>query len=253
MFSVAQLKAGLNTEFLGREVKYLEKIGSTNDESWESFYNGAPAGSLIITDNQFEGRGRRQSKWVSIPGKSLTFSFLLLPEIPLEKLGLLPLLAGVSIVKGIKTITSLCAGLKWPNDIIISNKKMGGILIESHMKGEKLGVVVGIGLNINESENDFSEEIQKEATSLFIDSGKEYNLELILSSILNEFENLYLYNWHNFISIWKTYCIHQNNKVTFHNNNKYIQGTFLGITELGYAKIQLNKKTEIFSSGMVSL
>lgn len=253
MFSVEQLQAGLNTEFLGREVKYQDRTHSTNDDAWECFYNHEPEGTLILTDYQVQGRGRHLSKWVSNPGKSLTFSFLLLPHLPLEKLGILPLLTGVSIVKGMYTIGNILSGLKWPNDIMVSGKKMGGILIESRSGEHGLGVVVGIGLNINESEDDIPDELQNQATSLFIDTGEEFGRELILSSILNEFEKLYINNWHDIISLWEDYCIHENDEVTFYSDDKIHQGTFQGITDSGYAQIQINGKIETFPAGMVTL
>jgi len=253
MFSIEQLEAGLNTEFLGREVKYLEKTFSTNVDAWECFQTQKPEGTLIIADHQDKGRGRRQSKWYSSEGKSLTFSFMLQSKIALEKLGILPLLTGVSIVKGIYNMSNILLGLKWPNDIMVSRKKMGGILIESRTVKQEHSVVVGIGLNINESEDDIQDELQGQATSLHIESGEEFSRELILSSILNEFEKLYLNFWYDIIPLWLEYCIHENDKITFHSNNKIHQGTFRGITETGHAKIQINGKTETFSAGMVTL
>ena len=253
MFSIEQLQAGLNTEFLGREVKYLKKTFSTNIDAWEYCQTQKPEGTLIIADQQAKGRGRRQNKWYSVEGKSLTFSFILLPEIDLEKLGILPLLTGVSIVKGIHNISNIPSGLKWPNDIMISRKKMGGILIESRTIKHRIRVVVGIGLNVNESEDDIPNKIQGQATSLHIESGEEFSRELILSSILNEFENLYLNSWYDIIPLWQEYCIHENDDITFHSNKKIHQGTFLGITETGHAMIQINGKTETFPAGMVTL
>ena len=253
MFSVERLEAGLNTEFLGREIKYLDATSCTNDDAWECFQNQKPEGTLIITDHQSQGRGRRRSKWSSSEGKSLTFSFMLLPEKVLEKLGILPLLTGVSIVKGIQNITNIFCGLKWPNDIMMSQKKIGGILIESRTGKQGLGIVIGIGLNINESENDIPQNLQSQATSLYIDAGEKFGRELILSSILNEFENLYLHQWHEIIPLWEKYCIHKNDEVTFHSNERFHRGTFQGITNCGHARIQVNGKTETFPSGMVTL
>ena len=253
MLSVEQLQAGLNTEFLGREVKYQDQTLSTNDDAWICYQNHESEGTLIFTEEQKHGRGRRQGKWISSPGKSLTFSFLLHPEMPFKELGIFSLLAGVSIVKGIHDITKIQAGLKWPNDIILNHKKMGGILIESHTEGAKLGIVVGIGLNINESQNDIPENLQMQATSLSIYSGKEFCRELILAVILNEFEKLYLYHWHEIIPLWQKYCIHVNQEVTFHDDNELHAGTFLGITDRGHAEIQIDGKTEFFSSGVVTL
>ena len=136
---------------------------------------------------------------------------------------------------------------------MVCQKKMGGILIESRTGESGLGVVVGIGLNINESPDDIPEGLQDQATSLSIDSGEEFGRELILSSILNEFEKLYFHNWNDIILLWQKYCIHENDEVTFHNNNKFHRGTFQGITESGHAQIQINGKTEIFPAGMITL
>ena len=97
------------------------------------------------------------------------------------------------------------------------------------------------------------EELQERATSLYIDFGQKFDRELILASILNEFENLYLNHWHSIIPLWQKYCIHQNDEVTFHSNNEFYRGTFQGITESGHARIQINGKTETFPSGIVSL
>ena len=253
MFSVKRLQEGLNTEFLGREVKYLEKTYSTNVDAWECSQTQKQEGALIIADHQTKGRGRRQSKWYSVEGKSLTFSFMLLPEIALEKLGILPLLAGVSIVKGIHNISNILSGLKWPNDIMIRRKKMGGILIESRTVKQGLSVVVGIGLNINESEDDIPDKLQGQATSLHIESGEKFTRELLLSSILNEFENLYLNFWHDIIPLWQEYCIHENDDITFYSNKKVHQDIFQGVTETGHAMIQIDGETKTFPAGMVTL
>ena len=253
MFSISNIQAGLNTEFLGQQIKFIDQTPSTNDDAWKCFHENELEGTLIITNNQVNGRGRRKSKWSSTPDKSLTFSFLLIPNIPLENLGLLPLLTGVSIIKGIWNMTKIDVGLKWPNDIMINHKKIGGILIESNTKKNKLGVVIGIGINVNENENDIPLEIQKKTSSLSIDSGKEFNLSLILSSILNEFEHLYVHGWDHITTLWQQYCVHQNEDVIFHDNEEFIHGKFMGITKSGYARMQVNGKIKTFSSGIITL
>ncbi len=253
MISIDNLRTSLNTEFLGRQIKYMEETPSTNEDVWIFFQKNFPEGTLIITDNQINGKGRRSSKWLSTSNKSLTFSFLLLPKKNLEDLSLLPLLTGISIIQGIQNITKIQLGLKWPNDIMADQKKIGGILIESNTNNEKLGIVIGIGINVNENEHDIPIEIRNKASSLHVYSGKEFDLALIISSILNEFENLYLNDWSQITTLWEQYCIHQNNEIVFHDNEKKIQGKFMGITNSGYAKIQLNRKMKTFSSGMIVL
>ena len=132
-------------------------------------------------------------------------------------------------------------------------KKIGGILIESNTHHNKLGIVIGIGININEDENDIPKAINNHASSLYIYSGEEFSLSLILSNILNEFEKLYYSDWTQIKSLWEKYCIHNNKSVLFHDNEKKVVGKFLGITNLGYAKIQVDETIKTYSSGILTL
>ena len=253
MFSTELLQSHLKTNILGCKINYQPETNSTNIDAWNHIDNGCEEGTIFITDNQKHGRGRRQNKWVSTPDKSLTSSFILHPKTGLDKLGLLPLLLGVSIVHGIKSSVSIQTGLKWPNDIMLNGKKMGGILIESKTNQNGLGVVVGIGLNINETIQDIPSFLKDKATSLGIYSGASCSREHILSDVLNAFERLYLEQWATIIPMWREYCIHQGGEVTFHTENGRHQGVFQGISPYGHAKIQVNGKTETFPAGMVML
>ena len=114
MFSKGLYQTQLETQFLGHGMEYFPQTNATNENTWEYFQNGSPEGTLVITDDQKKGKGRRQNKWVSTKGKSLTFSILLRPEMKLEKLGLLPLLTGVSIVEAIKSAASIQTGSNGP-------------------------------------------------------------------------------------------------------------------------------------------
>ena len=253
MISIENIKTNLNTEFIGHKINYIDETHSTNDDIWNCLKKNEPEGTLVITNHQIKGRGRRNSTWLSTLNKSLTFSFLLLPNTNLEHLSLLPLLTGVSIIKGIENIAKIKLGLKWPNDIMADQQKIGGILIESNTHNNQLGIVVGIGINVNEHEYDIPIEIRKKSSSLYIYSGKEFDLSLILSSILNEFENLYVNNWDTITNLWQQNCMHNDNEITFHDNEQNIKGKFVGITNSGHAKIQLNDKLKTFSSGMIIL
>ena len=253
MFSVDKLQKGLNTKFIGQKIEYKQLTHSTNDDAWAYFQNNQMDGIVIVSEKQQKGRGRRQSKWSSSPGNSLTFSFLLFPEISIEEIGILPLLTGISIVQGIYNSTKIQVGLKWPNDIFLNEKKIGGILIESKTTESDLGVVVGVGLNINESLADIPFELQNQATSLSLYTGKKYHREPILSLILNIFENLYFHHWDKIIPLWENYCIHENKVVKFHSNNKNYRGKFLGITEGGFAQIEVDGNIEIFPAGMLTI
>ena len=253
MFSVEHLQAVLNTEFLGHQIIYQSETNSTNTDAWNQVVTGSKEGIVLITDNQKYGRGRRQNKWVASKGNSLTFSFILRPQTNIDKFGLLPLLTGVSIVQSIKSSTSIQTGLKWPNDIMLTGKKMGGILIESKTTPNRLGVVVGVGLNINETMHDIPNFLKDQTTSLAIYSGASCSREQILSGVLNEFELLYAQQWDSIIPTWREYCVHQDSEVTFHTEESSHQGIFQGISSLGHAEIQINEKTRTFPAGMVML
>jgi len=168
-------------------------------------------------------------------------------------MGLLPLLTGISIVKGITAATAIQTGLKWPNDIMLNEKKMGGILIESKQTGHGLGVVVGVGLNINENAQDIPHTLRNNAISLAMFSRQTHSREQILSAILNEFETLYNNQMDSIIPLWTDHCIHQDREVSFHSEKGKQQGIFQGISSLGHAEIQINGKTQTFPSGMVIL
>ncbi len=253
MFSKELYQKNLCTTILGREFNYHPQTNSTNEDAWQCFIDGTPDGTLILTDNQTNGKGRRQNKWVSTPDKSLTFSFILHSELELEKMGLLPLLTGISIVRGIESATAIQTGLKWPNDIMLNEKKMGGILIESKQIQNGLGVVVGVGLNINENAQDISHTLRNNAISLAMFSKQTHSREQILSAILNEIETLYNNQMDSIIPLWTDRCIHQNMEVSFHSEQGKQQGIFQGISSQGHAEIQINGKTQTFPSGVVIL
>ena len=107
MFYIEQFQTDLTTKFLGRKIIYKSDVDSTNDEIWQSLSSGIAEGTVVFSDSQNNGRGRRKNKWYSVPNKSLTFSFLLKPDSNIKKLQTIPLIAGISIVKGINLATSI--------------------------------------------------------------------------------------------------------------------------------------------------
>jgi len=253
MFSKELYQKYLHTKTLGCELIFQPQTNSTNEDAWEYIQNGISHGSLFLTDTQTDGKGRRDNKWFSTPEKSLTFSFILHSKLELEKMGLLPLLTGISIVRGIESATAIQTGLKWPNDIMLNEKKMGGILIESKQIQNGLGVVVGVGLNINENAQNIPYTLRNNAISLAMFSRQTHSREQILSAILNEFEILYNNQMDSIIPLWTDYCIHQDREVSFHSEQGKQQGIFQGISSQGHAEIQINGETQTFPSGVVIL
>ncbi|MER3536807.1 MAG: biotin--[acetyl-CoA-carboxylase] ligase, partial [Thermus sp.] len=124
---------------------YLGRVDSTQDVLRGLARSGAPEGSLVLAEVQEKGRGRRGRVWLSEPGKSLTFSLLLKPSLPLSGLGLLPLLAGVALAEAVGV-----GGLKWPNDLLSPDgRKMAGVLLEAEVQGEEVAfALLGVGINV---------------------------------------------------------------------------------------------------------
>ena len=201
------IQANLQTSFIGQNIEYYSFTDSTNDDAWKLISNNeSKNGTLIITDYQKKGRGRRDTKWISAPGKNLTFS-LILEEHNNENLGLFSILSAISIVKGIKKFANIDCTLKWPNDILLNKKKIGGILIETKKKHNIIYLVIGIGLNINQEE--IPEKLQNLASSLLIENSRTVQREPLLAFILNEFEKTYKNNRDTWIAEWKEHWTNQ--------------------------------------------
>ena len=244
--------ANLNTDFIGRNLEYYSRLASTNDEAWELITEKAPNGSIVITDNQFKGRGRFGNEWISAPSMGLTFSLILYD---LKNLHKLPFMRGVAVCEALKEF-NFKLKLKWPNDIILDDKKIGGILCESKNINNVKTVVIGFGMNINEKADDFPENLRKRAISLSMVSNKTFQRERVLAKILNHFEkNLDLLNEKNLelFKKWESFCNHLNKEVTFHNNNIKVVGRFINISDEGNAIIEIDKKQKVFSSGIVEI
>ncbi|MFQ5677332.1 MAG: biotin--[acetyl-CoA-carboxylase] ligase, partial [bacterium] len=163
----------IETKLLGKRIFAFEKLGSTNNFAKRLVQNGEGEGTLVIANHQTSGRGRYDRRWHAPANLGLWFSIVLQPRLPGEKFGILSLLAAVAVAKSVEAITRLSPELKWPNDVLVNLKKISGILIESQLwKKERDSLVLGIGVNVNQSEADFPTELRNLATSLRIESGE---------------------------------------------------------------------------------
>ncbi len=138
----------LRTETFGKVCTFLSQCTSTNDECLRRAEAGAPEGTLVVTEVQSAGRGRLGREWLSESGQGLLFSFLARPTLPPEVLVTLPLVAGCAVTTVLRAY-GFDAGLKWPNDVLIDERKVCGILCEAHTSAKGIeGIVVGIGINV---------------------------------------------------------------------------------------------------------
>lgn len=191
-FSLEELEMLVQGD-IGREIIFFKTIGSTNTAALELAEKGAPHGTVVIADRQAKGKGRLGRTWVSPPGSNIYMSVILRPEIEPKDATLLTIMTAVSCAKGVMKSTGLKAEIKWPNDLMISNKKLGGILTE--MKSDPDGIVfavIGIGINVNsKTTKDFPPDIQGIATSIREELGKIQSRTFIIAEILKETEHWY--------------------------------------------------------------
>ncbi|HEX6672933.1 MAG TPA: biotin--[acetyl-CoA-carboxylase] ligase, partial [Nitrososphaeraceae archaeon] len=140
----------LSTHFIGKRIIHYKTISSTQDLAISLAEAGTPNenGTVIISDEQYGGKGRGSKKWISLKG-GIWVSLIVKPIIPVNKINLLPLLPTISVCEVINELFNLETRIKWPNDIVIDNKKIAGILIDSSIKNNIINyVVIGIGINL---------------------------------------------------------------------------------------------------------
>lgn len=185
-----EIESSLKTEKFGRTIIHFDSLDSTNVKAKE-LAEGSVDGTVVISEEQTNGKGRLGRNFISPKGKGIWMSIIMKPHIDPMKVSLLTQIAAaaVNITFSNMKIESL---IKWPNDIIINNKKVCGILTEMSSELTMVNfVVMGIGINVNVDANDFDDETSKSATSLKLEMGKKINRKILVAGILNNLECLY--------------------------------------------------------------
>lgn len=172
----------MNTSKLRENVFYKEETVSTNNDAMDA--EQAAEGSIFLAERQTGGKGSKGRVWQSETGDGIWMSILLFPKLSPEDIPKITLTAGLAVCKAIRK-KGFAAEIKWPNDVVISGKKVCGILAEKREKK----VAVGIGINVNTEK--FDGELKQRATSLYMESGKIFEREELLNSVADEFEELY--------------------------------------------------------------
>ena len=186
--TAAYIHDNLNTEFMGRELLYLEETTSTQDVARDLAASGAPEGTAVIARRQKAGKGRLSRAWLS-PEGALAVSIVLRPSF--EELRLLPAITSVAVFRTLKRL-GVKASIKWPNDVLISGRKVCGILIENCLdRNRLLYSIPGIGINVNFNPAEYTE-IADIATSLSIELGHTIPIGQVAVILFNELETLYL-------------------------------------------------------------
>ena len=186
-----EVQASLQTKRFGRSLRGYPTLGSTNTAAMNWADEGAPEGSLILTDYQTAGRGRQGRTWQADAGHNLMFSVVLRPPLPPARLNLITLAASLATAEAVEAFTTpLRATIKWPNDVLLEGYKCCGMLLESTLAGaDTATVILGIGLNVNQP--DFPPELEGQATSLLLQTGQRIPRAALLADLVGRLEHYY--------------------------------------------------------------
>ena len=186
---IEPIQAGLRTKRIGRAIVYIETTTSTNDEAWRHIDDDEADGLAVLAEYQTAGRGRLGRAWRSPRGASLLLSVLVIDNRAELDGGELGLLTAVAACDAIRARTDVIAMIKWPNDLVVCQRKLGGILIESRVRDDRSrAYTIGIGINCLQHRGHFDVELADAATSLEIESTGAVDREALAGSLLTELD-----------------------------------------------------------------
>jgi BirA family biotin operon repressor/biotin-[acetyl-CoA-carboxylase] ligase len=233
------------TDMIGRTVLLYESVDSSNTAGSRLARNAMPEGTVVIASSQTAGRGRKGRSWYADPSDSLTFSIILRPAGRCENL---TLILAISVIEVISEL-AVEASMKWPNDVWIGDRKAGGILAE--MRNAVL--VLGMGLNVNNDPDAFPGSLRDSAVSLKTAAGRSLDRGIVLSRILEGFENHYrVWQGDGFAAfreraedmlVWK------DERVLLESSEGDFSGKLIGIDEEGYLLLETCSGIKVFGSG----
>jgi BirA family transcriptional regulator, biotin operon repressor / biotin---[acetyl-CoA-carboxylase] ligase len=239
-----EVKKGLKTKFMGKDIHYFKEVDSTNDVAKYLAENGAEEGTVVVAEIQNRGKGRRGKTWISPPG-GVWMSIILRPDIPPSKAPQLTLVTGVAVAETLKKELKLDVGIKWPNDILIGNKKVCGILTEVNASINKVNyVIVGIGIDMNVDVPLLPPDLQKGATSLKNELDTEINGAILVQKFLLNLEKLYSQftadKFPDILNEWRFLSKTIGSKVEVRTRGKTIRGDAVGINKDGILILELD-------------
>jgi len=238
-----EIRLGLTTNFIGKNIHYEESVESTQKIAHRLSNEDEPEGTIIIAEEQRSGKGRMDRTWHSPKYTGIWMSLIIRPNIPLTKAPQLTLLTAVAIVQAMEEETGLQPEIKWPNDVLLNGKKVTGILTELQAEADRIhSIIIGIGINVNQKKEDFPSELQEKASSLFIEKGEVISRAGLIKSFFKHFEKLYLlYLDQGFFPIkllWEGYAVSIGKILKARTLTNVIEGKALGITDEGVLKLE---------------
>lgn len=247
-------KTAEHTLFIGKNIVYVPQCNSTNDLAMKLQQQSTTSeGTIVITDDQTAGRGQRGNSWISEAKQNLTFSLILQPTfLAIKDQFFLNIIVSLAISDYLAEKTNATIAIKWPNDVLVNEKKICGILIENQLQGNVLSSsVVGVGINILQKEFSIGT-----ATSLTKITNQEYELSEELNPLLSFIEARYLQLRQNsFTELLSDYLISLyriNQQHAFKSNDEVFEGTIIGVDEIGKLKVTTDDGVRVFGLKEIS-
>ncbi|MGF6199116.1 bifunctional biotin--[acetyl-CoA-carboxylase] ligase/biotin operon repressor BirA [Pseudomonas laurylsulfatiphila] len=236
-------------------VQVYHSIDSTNAEALRAIERGQAAPFLVLSERQTAGRGRRGRKWVSPFAENVYYSLVLRIDGGMRQLEGLSLVVGLAVLQTLRELGIAAAGLKWPNDVLVGQKKIAGILLE--LVGDPADVchvVLGVGINVNMQSAD---EVDQQWTSMRLESGKLFDRNQLVA-MLGEMLQRYLdrHQTGGFLAIqseWEQNHLWQGRSVSLIAGVNQIDGEVLGIDGQGALRLKVDGVEKVFSGGELSL
>jgi BirA family biotin operon repressor/biotin-[acetyl-CoA-carboxylase] ligase len=250
----AEIENGLCCKQLASRLICLPEIDSTNARMRHLAEEDAAEGTVVIADRQSAGRGRLGRRWESPSAVNLYCSILLRPKIPVQQAPQLTFLSAVAVAETLNQLYQLPAKVKWPNDVLVGGKKIAGLLNEMNAETEQIHfVILGIGVNLNMTAEQFPEELNYPATSVLLEQGQPIDRSVFVREFLQRLDDYYVeFLEYGFVPIrrrWEGLCDMMNTRVQI---DQGVQGTVVGLDTDGALRLQLeNGSVERIMAGDV--
>lgn len=256
MFTERELRRGLKTKTFGNKIYTFQTIDSTNNCGKVLAGVGATEGVVVIAEEQTAGKGRLGRTWQANAGENLTFSLLLRPRVSPDVLNLLPLYVAVAAAEAIERASNLRIDCKWPNDLLVNNKKIGGILIEGSVKDNLVEhVVIGLGINVNQTQ--FSGDFNTKATSLRLESREQIDRTKLFREIISTLETRYKEYaktaFRAIIPLWEKRSTMLGKSILVSQSGNVFSGTVRGLSPEGGLVLETNGSTKVLFAGDVTI
>ncbi|WP_166226382.1 bifunctional biotin--[acetyl-CoA-carboxylase] ligase/biotin operon repressor BirA [Pseudomonas atagonensis] len=236
-------------------ITLLDSIDSTNAEALRAVSRGQSAPFLVLAERQLSGRGRRGRKWVSPFAENLYYSLVLRIDGGMRQLEGLSLVVGLAVMKALRKLGVAGAGLKWPNDVLVGNKKIAGILLE--LVGDPADVchvVLGIGINVNMQSAD---EVDQQWTSMRLESGQMCDRNILVAELSEQLQSFICRQQAEGFKVlraeWEANHLWQGRTVSLIAGVNQIDGVVLGIDNQGAIRLMVEGEEKVFSGGELSL